>query len=170
MNMLKSVFVTMTKCLVAVTPAALLIAALAPPAHARSQGAFAGSPLDNSSSSCFAETAGGIQGTGAAGCVGTPFASSPRWEVALPVESTGTFTVTFGIRGNGATGPSCTAFVSNQLSSTLASSATTTNATTSYVAKAVSAPSVPGGGFLYAACDTFPNSAFRVGSINWTQP
>jgi hypothetical protein len=89
---------------------------------------------------------------------------------SLPVESTGSYTVTFGIRGNGATGPNCQAYGVSQLSAIVATSGVATNATTSYVAKSVALSSVPAGGYLFAACDTLSNSAFRVGSINWTQP
>jgi hypothetical protein len=160
----------MMKCVMGIGVMALLVVTLEPLAKARSIGAFAGNPLDGSSWSCFAESAGAVTGTGAAGCVGTPFAGSPRWETQLPVENTGSYTVTFGIRGNGSTGPTCLAYGVSQLSAIVVTSLSATNATTSFVPKAVAVSSVPGGGYLFGACDTLTNSSFRVGSINWTQP
>ena len=167
--MIKSLIVTITKCLAAVAPAAILVATLAPPAQARSSGFFHG-PLDGSSWSCFSEDSGGVKGTGATGCVGTPLTNSPRFETQLPIDATGTYSVVFGIRGNGALGPNCAAYVVDQLTTTVTGTSPVTNVTTSYVAKTVHTVSVPNAGYLYAACDTLSNSAFRVGSINWTQP
>lgn len=53
--------------------AALMLTLAATRSDARTFGAFAGRPLDNAPMSCFAESGGAVTGTGAAGCVGTPF-------------------------------------------------------------------------------------------------
>jgi hypothetical protein len=136
----------------------------------RSTGAFAGNPLDGSSSTCFSESAGAVTGTGAAGCVGTPWLNSPRWEISLPIDRAGSWTVSVGIRGNGASGPICQAFGWDQLTSSVSQSAVATNSSPSFVIKSVQVPYVPNGGYLLLACDHLVDSSSAIGAINWIQP
>jgi len=167
MNQVK---ITMRKSLQLLSGAGLsvVVALLSPSAEARSIGAWSGNPLDGTTMSCFQEDTGGIKGlpvSNASLC-----GSSPRWEVSLPVELGGAYTVTFAIRGNSVSGPSCLAVVANQLSGFVGSSASATSASWSFATVSVTSPAVPAGGYLYAACDNLVDYKRGVGSINWTQP
>jgi len=142
---------------------------LAPVAKAttRTLAAFAGNPLDGSSlASCFAESSGAVTGTGTTGCVGTPFSSSPRWEINLPIDTQGAKNVRASIRGDGTTGPNCTAYAADVTSGSFTSSSSVTNATTSLVQKLMTL-TVPAGGYLFVACDTLASSSHRVGMIGY---
>jgi hypothetical protein len=141
--------------------------------EARSVGAFSGNPLDGSSSLCFAESAGAVTGTGATvggvACVGHPYSDSPRWEVNLPIDASGNWTVTVGIRGNGTSGPSCITYAYNQTSGYVTASGAVTNTTTSFVTKSMTVSSVPSGGFIFMACDNLDDTSSAIGSVNWNQ-
>jgi hypothetical protein len=118
--------------------------------------------------------AGGFTGSGTAQggpCV-YPFSSSPRWEVGLPIDSSGPWTVSAGMMGDGTIGPFCQAYAINQLSGIVATSSRVQQTAASYqVVNLTGTPglTVPAGGFLFIACDTFRLN-HRVGSINWTTP
>lgn len=144
---------------------------------ARSVGAFSGRSIDNNLPSCFSEEAGGVRGTGlgaggnSGGC-STPFSDSPRWEVSLPVDSAGTWTVSAGMMGTGTSGPFCRAYAVNQVSGIVATSSRVQQTGASYqVFSLTGTPgiNVPAGGYLFVACDTILLN-HRVGSINWTTP
>jgi hypothetical protein len=150
--------------------------------RARSMGAFSGRSLDTTPASCYAEDTGAVRGQGGpggagggsgSGCIGNPFPNSPRWEVALPVVSSGTWTVSVGMMGTGTTGPFCQAYAINQVSGIVATSLRLQQTRASYqVVDLTHTPGivVPGGGYLYIACDTLNSSNSRVGSVNWTTP
>src|SRR3954454_12167692 len=58
-------------------------------AWARTLGSYAGTPIDNNTPrSCFAEKQGGLIYAGGQSCPGLA-----RWQVMLPVDTAGTFTV-----------------------------------------------------------------------------
>jgi hypothetical protein len=132
-------------------------------------GGFAGGALDSSSPTCFAEWAGAVTGTGAAGCVGTPFPSSPRWEVnlRLPPVATSTFwNVNVEMKGDGAGGPRCAAYTVDQMSSTITSAPWTTVSNSTFT-PVLFAIRVPADGQLYLACDTLTKTSYQVGRISW---
>lgn len=171
MNQMKTTMRKSLQLLLGASFSAGAVALLSPSAEARSIGAWSGNPLDGTTLSCFREDTGGVKGLAGpdSSCV-IPFGFTPRWEVSLPIESAGTYTVTFAIRGNSVSGPSCLAVVANQLSGFVGASASATSASNSFALKSVTSPSVPAGGYLYAACDNLVDNLRGVGSINWTQP
>jgi hypothetical protein len=141
----------------------LVAACFATPAlAAHAVGAFAGSPLDNTSSACYSESAGSVRGTGAMGC------TSPRWEVAIPLTTTGATSVTVEMQGDGASGPFCAVYAIDQGGNIAATSARLTQTSASFVAVALTTSlNVPANGYAYVACDTLTSPNFGVGSIFW---
>jgi hypothetical protein len=142
------------------------IAVLTPVADARSIGAWAGAPLDGVSSNCYAENAGGVRGTGAAECPTSGLLA--RWEVNLPIDSTGPFPVTFAsASGAGGTGlPCCVAYAVSQLG-------VITNTTPELCSGSamafhpLSSIAVPLAGHLFLACRGLLTSQNQIASINW---
>ncbi len=131
---------------------------VAPAVYARSIGAYAGNPLDNSPRTCFTESAAAVQGSLPTGsCTG-------RWEVNLPVDASGSYTVTYTGKVSGGIGSlSCGAYAvapDGTFSSTTYKS--TTSAT--FATVTLDPITVPSGGNLFIACD-ISNAA--VGTINW---
>jgi hypothetical protein len=57
-------------------------------AWARTLGSYAGNPLDNTARSCFSESQGGLTYAGGQSCPGIA-----RWQVMLPTDAVGTYTV-----------------------------------------------------------------------------
>lgn len=137
-------------------------------AHARSMGAFAGHPLDQSPPICFKENMGGVTGNGSAQCSGHPFPSSPRWEVPLPIEGHGQATVQFAARGDGLTGPSCSLYAISQNNGVVLTTGRVTRGAATYGLLTLVVQTIPDKAFLYLACDTLRTTDQRVGSINWT--
>jgi hypothetical protein len=152
--------------------AAVVILALtvhASTSTARALGSFGGNPLDNSSLTCFSELNGGVTGTGAAGCVGIPFADSPRWEVELPIETlSASASVTIFIRGNGSIGPTCSTYWFNQDTGVFAVSNAVTNATTSYIGEVMTVNINGAGGYMALACGHLTSSSTAIGGIHYS--
>jgi hypothetical protein len=138
--------------------------ATAGPAGARSLGAFAGAPLDGSQSACFTEFAGGVVGTNVLGCAGNPLASSPRWEVNLPIDTTGPKSVMVGIRG---VSVGCGLISANQASGVFSSSAQAFGFSPSILSIPTLTVNVPTNGSLLLACDHMANPGAFITNINW---
>jgi hypothetical protein len=143
------------------------------PMPTRTVGAFSGRLLDNTPFSCYSETAGGVRGTGAAGCAGVPWPSSPRWEVQLPNDDASStldafdLAVTFVAKGNGSSGPACQAYSINKTSGIVTTSQWKPQVSAQYAITAVNLSTVPAGGYLFLACDTLTSASFAVGSVSW---
>jgi len=138
---------------------AFVTLAIAPAAYARTVGAWAGNPLTSSRSACYSESAGAVQSTIATGCSG-------EWEVNLPIDASGSFTVTFTAKNNaGAIGTvSCAAFAVAP-NGTYTSTSNVAASTTSFATYSLSSISVTSGGNLYIAC--FGLGQGTVGTIGW---
>ncbi|HXU63868.1 MAG TPA: hypothetical protein VN962_19355 [Polyangia bacterium] len=132
-------------------------------------GSYQGNPLDGTSPSCFAEHGSGVVGTGAAGCVGAPFPDSPRWEIQLPVETSGSKKVSVQLKGDGTNGPTCTTYVFDVTLGLQGSPGTVTNTTTSFVPKDMTVfVSVGGTQYMTLVCTGLSGAGTDVGMINYT--
>jgi hypothetical protein len=139
----------------------LITVGLTSTVYARSVGAWAGNPIGISvpRGSCFSEFAGAVKGTFASGCNGS-------WEVNLPVDNSGSYTITFTAANNpGAAGAvSCQAYAVSP-SGSFTNSSVVAASTTTLTTYSLPAVSVPSGGNLYIACFALANGT--VGTIAW---
>ena len=113
-----------------------------------------------------------MTGTGAAGCVGTPFSDSPRWEVALPLDPpTGgqyTYTVDAAIRGNGTSAPLCAAYAVNPNGTLASTTSWVGNRSTSLVTFEMGTLLITDQQqYMFVACDNLGDPKFSVGMIYW---
>ena len=134
---------------------------LAPTASARSTIAYAGAPNPLTAGNCFTESYGRVTNSSCN--------SQQTWEVALPVDAGGAWTVTANVTPTA--DPSsvhCVAFTVDQTGTSSATSAVV-SATTPSVAQNLSLTvnGVPGGGSLYLGC--FLTQGASLNTVNWNQ-
>ena len=134
--------------------------AVAPPADARSIGAWSGKPQDSRESDCFAENYMSVTNT----CNDTLI-----WEVPLVVESSGPFNPTINVYASGSTGN-----VACQTMALFQDSGGGGTRTTPHVGPSQAnvpmniqpgAESIPNGGTLTVAC--WLGLGGRINSVNW---
>lgn len=125
-------------------------------AWARSLGANAGQSMDNNTPrTCFSEQQGGIRWLGGAGC--PTFA---RWQVMLPVDAAGSYTVTVRISRDTGTSqrPFCQVFAQTQdgvLSSQSNSQQLPVSPTGQFITLTLSGAIVPSAGYMFLFCSNF---------------
>jgi len=168
------------KVLLASASAAVVVAVLTTGAHAAQTviAAFAGQNLDNATPvNCTREISGGVAGTGAGGACLTPFpSSSPRWEIALPVRATGGGeAIAFYARGNGADGPSCTAYMTDETKGIALSSGSAQQKNfgvsgSPLLRTTIPTFTIPANSSLFFVCEHLTDSNFIVGSVEYTAP
>lgn len=130
------------------------VAAVPGAAWARSLGSYAGNPLDNTPRTCFAEHQGGLSWTGGAGCPNTG-----RWQVELPVDSSGSYTVTVRMSRDNDTSQRPTCQVLTQTQDGVLSAASTAqqlpaSPTGQFLTLTMTA-SVPTAGYMFVYCSGF---------------
>jgi hypothetical protein len=143
------------------------LAALSSAANAHTIGAFAGNPLDGVPWSCYSENAGAVVGPPIGmSCAGTD-GFGPRWEVNLPIETSGSYTVSFTAHSNSSfpINVGCEAVAVNDTAGTIAFSNHLSTASATYVSLTLNPLTVPAGGKLFVACDGLINGT--VGTITW---
>jgi hypothetical protein len=135
--------------------------ALAPSAGARSTVAWAGASNPLTAGNCFSESFGRVTNTGCN--------SQQTWEVALPVEASGAWTVTVNVTPTA--DPSsvhCMSFAVDENATHFTSSPAIFASEASIPQNIVlTGASVPGGGALYVGC--FLTQGAAVNTINWNQ-
>jgi hypothetical protein len=135
--------------------------ALAPAAGARSTPAWAGAPNPLTASNCFTESYGRVTNSACN--------SQQTWEVALPVDAGGTWTVTANVTPT--SDPSsvhCIAYAVNESASSFwASPVIYANQASVAQNIALTVSGVPGGGALFLGC--FLNEGAAVNTVNWNQ-
>ncbi len=137
----------------------IIAMAVAPAVYARSIAAYAGNPLQNKARTCFTESNGAVQaGLSNTNCPGV-------WEVNLPVDTAGSYTVSYtGLVTGGIGSVSCGAYAVAPDGSFAASTNYKSATTSSFATVTLDPISVPSGGNLFIACN-ISNGA--VGTINW---
>jgi len=157
---------TRAKVILGTLLSAAVTVGVAPAAFARSVGAWAGNPIGLTTATrgtCFSESAGAVTGN-----FGVSACGNYVWEVNLPVDASGTYTVY--ITGSSVSpNPAyvqCTAYA-------VALDGTHTNANPVNMTSSVltntplGSVTVPSGGNLFVAC--FNLQYGKIGTVNWNQ-
>ena len=133
-------------------------------AQARNLGGWAGHPLDNDDWACYQEDHGGMRYT----ALGT-HCSHGRWEVPLPIDSTGApaKTISFVSEGTAHLHQGCTAYGVNVTSLTMATDGPVGNNTPLFKSADLHV-TVPTDGTLFLACDGLVPSSSFITQISWT--
>lgn len=130
--------------------------------YARSVGGYAGAPLDGLATTCFTESFGGVVGPGIGSC-----GSSPRWEIPLLVDASGTYTVKFTAHTSSGFPISigCQAYATDGFGHFVSNSNHQSTASSTFVTLTLTSVTVPSGGNLILACDGMTNGT--IGNVNW---
>jgi hypothetical protein len=140
--------------------------ALASPASARSVGGYFGHPLDNAPRICFSESNGIVSYTGGSfPSMGITCPSTARWQVILPVDFAGSYSVTVqAVRTSSAT--ACQALAVDTSGTVVSQSNKPFINSGSLQPYNLTAVSVPAAGYLFVYCDNMGTGS-KLGSINW---
>ena len=143
------------------------VAVLTPAAEARSVGAFAGAPLDNTPWVCYRENAGGVVGNSSPIPAPGDTCGEARWEVNLPVDSARGYIISFATAKDPAmpVGACCAAYAtspSGAFTSTNPKCGTSTTMTTIDT----EAVTVVTGGHLFLACSNLRGTN-KVNAVSW---
>jgi hypothetical protein len=124
------------------------VAAVPGAAWARALGAYAGNPLDNTDRSCFSEQQGGVKYVGTGTCPVTA-----RWQVMLPVDASGTYTINLrGFRSLASSLFSCQALSQTQDGAPFGASPVRTPLATDQNVSLTMSVTVPNSGYLFLYC------------------
>jgi hypothetical protein len=141
--------------------------ALASPASARSVGGYFGHPLDNTPRICFSESNGIVSYTGGSfPGTGVTCPSTARWQVILPVDAAGSYSVTV-VAARFNTAMACQALAFDTFGNVQFPQSNKQLMNSSSLQQYTLTPvSVPAAGYLFVYCDNMGASS-RLASINW---
>jgi hypothetical protein len=135
------------------------VAAVPGAAWARALGAYAGTPLDNTPRSCFSEQQGGVKYLGGGSCPGTA-----RWQVMLPVDAGGTYSVNLRASRDLASSLfSCQVLAQTQDGVQAGTSAVKQPGTTGQMVTLTMSVLVPSNGYLFLYCYDVGQGNFLAG-------